>query len=94
MCGVATSALASFAGGLGKSLGGQPTSATSAANGNNIDGAGFVVNFRGQQIASASPTSSLANPLPVASAGFGNTAAMVVLAVVGVVWFMRRKRGK
>lgn len=88
--------LSSLGGGLGKSLGApaMPTMATSGASGNVLDGAGFVVNFRGQQIASASPTSSTASPFPgAAAAGMNGGAVLAVLAVGGLLfWFSKRKR--
>lgn len=87
--------LSSLGGGLGKSLGAPaaPNVATSGASGNVLDGAGFVVNFRGQQIASASPTSSMGNPFPgAAAAGLNGGALLAVLAVGGLIYWVTQRR--
>lgn len=92
--------LSSFGGGLGKTLAGGgapllPNNATSGASGNVLDGAGFVVNFRGQQIASASPTSSMANPFPgAAAAGLNGGAVLAVLAFGGLLFWLRKRKGR
>lgn len=71
--------------------GGGPTS----TGGNTIDGAGFVVNFRGVQTASASPTSAPYGVIPgAAAAGLGSGPVLAVLAVAGIAVWLTRRRGR
>lgn len=89
--------------GIGTALGGPFTGGASgaASNGNQMNGAGWVVNLGGTQVASASPTNTNATmPQPVSGpggvAGLSGQADMttiglVALGLFAVYRFARRK---
>lgn len=101
---LATSFLSSFGASLGKSVLGSdpagPSNATSGNFGGGIDGAGFVVNF-GTQLGSGNPSKMGADASGVPSlatagigSGLGSGALLAVIAVVAVVYFVKKKRGR
>lgn len=94
---------AQFAGQLGRGLGdaigggGGPFvggAATSAAYGTTLDGAGWVVNMGGTQIASASPTRTTTDTVPrePMQAGVSGIAALLLVGVA-VVMILRKRKG-
>lgn len=93
---------AQFAGQLGRGLGdaiggGGPFiggAATSAAYGTTLDGAGWVVNLGGTQVASASPSRTTTDPVPrePMQAGVSGVAALLLVGAA-VVLFLRKRKG-
>lgn len=80
-----------FMGGVGEGMGGGgstpsgPSSATSAAYGTGQDSSGWIVNFKGTQVASASQDKSGTDGLLTSSGTISPLVIFGVVLVVGIV---------
>lgn len=88
-----------FAGGLGSSLGkgsapAGPSNASSAAYGNGQDGSGWIINFKGTQVASASADKSGADGLLASASTLSPLVILGVVVVVGLVVWKKSKSSK
>lgn len=89
----------SFGKGLGESLGGGGPftggASQAGAYGNSLGNAGWVVNLGGNQVASASPTNTQADPMSLArpvAAGFGGNTVVWVLGAAFAYLLIKRLR--